>query len=195
MSSKESQSIAVEMTEMGKSARAAAAELARAGTTAKNAALLAAADAIEAASNEILAANTLDMLAATEKGLSGSMLDRLLLNADRIVSMASGLRAIAALDDPINDVIAEWDRPNGLVIQRVRVPLGVIGIIYESRPNVTADAGALCLKSGNAVILRGGSESFHSSTAIHRCLQSGWFRRRRAMRLATCCHRCSSTSM
>jgi glutamate-5-semialdehyde dehydrogenase len=173
MSSKESQSIAVEMTEMGKSARAAAAELARAGTTAKNAALLAAADAIEAASNEILAANTLDMLAATEKGLSGSMLDRLLLNADRIVSMASGLRAIAALDDPINDVIAEWDRPNGLVIQRVRVPLGVIGIIYESRPNVTADAGALCLKSGNAVILRGGSESFNSSTAIHRCLQSG----------------------
>jgi glutamate-5-semialdehyde dehydrogenase len=101
------------------------------------------------------------------------MLDRLLLNEDRIKAMAGGLRAIAELDDPINDVIAEWDRPNGLRIQRVRIPLGVIGIIYESRPNVTADAGALCLKSGNAVILRGGSESFHSSTAIHACLQEG----------------------
>jgi len=173
MSSTYSQSIAVEMTEMGKAARAAATELARAGTAAKNAALLVAADAIEAASQHILEANTLDMTAATEKGLSGSMLDRLLLNDDRISGMAAGLRTIAALDDPINDVIAEWDRPNGLVIQRVRVPLGVIGIIYESRPNVTADAGALCLKSGNAVILRGGSESFHSSMAIHRCLQTG----------------------
>jgi glutamate-5-semialdehyde dehydrogenase len=173
MSSKDNQSIALQMDQMGKAARSAAAELARASTAAKNAALFAAADAIEASSQDILKANSLDMAAATEKGLSGSMLDRLLLNDDRINGMAVGLRAIAALDDPINDVIAEWDRPNGLIIQRVRVPLGVIGIIYESRPNVTADAGALCLKSGNAVILRGGSESFHSSTAIHHCLQVG----------------------
>ena len=136
-------------------------------------ALLTAAESIEASSAVILSANKLDMEAAVKKGLSGSMLDRLLLNEDRIKAMADGLRAIPELDDPINDVIAEWDRPNGLRIQRVRVPLGVIGIIYESRPNVTADAGALCLKSGNAVILRGGSESFHSSTAIHACLKEG----------------------
>ena len=173
MSKEMAQDIARNMLAMGKAARAAAAALACADTAAKNMALLTAAESIEASSAVILSANKLDMEAAVKKGLSGSMLDRLLLNEDRIKAMADGLRAIAELDDPINDVIAEWDRPNGLRIQRVRVPLGVIGIIYESRPNVTADAGALCLKSGNAVILRGGSESFHSSTAIHACLKEG----------------------
>ncbi len=165
--------IGVGMLQMGRSARAAATELARADAATKNKALLAAAESIEANAPSILAANKIDMEAGEKKGLSASMLDRLLLNDERIQGMANGLRAIAELNDPINDVIAEWDRPNGLNIQRVRVPLGVIGIIYESRPNVTADAGALCLKSGNAVILRGGSESFHSSTAIHNCLQEG----------------------
>jgi len=168
-----SKDVAALMLDMGERARAAAAELARADAATKNKALHAAAENIEAATAEILAANKIDMDAGEQKGLSGSMLDRLLLNEDRIKAMADGLRAIADLDDPINDVIAEWERPNGLTIQRVRVPLGVIGIIYESRPNVTADAGALCLKSGNAVILRGGSESFNSSTAIHACLQAG----------------------
>ncbi|MFT4591792.1 MAG: glutamate-5-semialdehyde dehydrogenase [Gammaproteobacteria bacterium] len=173
MSKEMAQDIARNMLAMGKAARAAAAALACADTAAKNMALLTAAESIESSSAIILSANKLDMEAAVKQGLSGSMLDRLLLNEDRIKAMAGGLRAIAELDDPINDVIAEWDRPNGLRIQRVRIPLGVIGIIYESRPNVTADAGALCLKSGNAVILRGGSESFHSSTAIHACLQEG----------------------
>jgi glutamate-5-semialdehyde dehydrogenase len=173
MSKEMAQDIARTMLAMGKAARAAAAALACADTAAKNMALLTAAESIEASGAVILSANKLDMEAAVKKGLSGSMLDRLLLNEDRIKAMADGLRAIAELDDPINDVIAEWDRPNGLRIQRVRVPLGVIGIIYESRPNVTADAGGLCLKSGNAVILRGGTESFHSSTAIHACLQQG----------------------
>ena len=173
MSKEMAQDIARTMLAMGKAARAAAAALACVDTAAKNMALLTAAESIEASSAVILSANKLDMEAAVKKGLSGSMLDRLLLNEDRIKAMADGLRAIAELDDPINDVIAEWDRPNGLRIQRVRVPLGVIGIIYESRPNVTADAGALCLKSGNAVILRGGTESFHSSKAIHACLQEG----------------------
>ncbi len=121
----------------------------------------------------ILAANAKDMAAARQKGLSAAMLDRLQLNAERVAAMADGLLAIDALNDPVGEVIADWQRPNGLRIQRVRVPLGVIGIIYESRPNVTADAGGLCLKSGNAVILRGGSESFHSSRAIHACLVAG----------------------
>ena len=173
MSKEMAQDIARNMLAMGKAARAAAAALACADTAAKNMALLTAAESIESSSAIILSANKLDMETAGKKGLSGSMLDRLLLNEGRIKAMADGLRAIAELDDPINDVIAEWDRPNGLRIQRVRVPLGVIGIIYESRPNVTADAGALCLKSGNAVILRGGTESFHSSTSIHACLQEG----------------------
>ncbi len=113
------------------------------------------------------------MKAATERGLSAAMLDRLELDAKRIESMARGIEAIAELPDPIGSVSAEWTRPNGMRIQRVRVPLGVIGIIYESRPNVTADAGALCLKSANPVILRGGSESRHSSAAIHECLVAG----------------------
>jgi glutamate-5-semialdehyde dehydrogenase len=122
---------------------------------------------------EILAANAHDMKAGEAAGLSGAMLDRLRLDTARIEAMARGLEQIATLPDPVGSVMAEWERPNGLRIQRVRVPLGVIGIIYESRPNVTCDAGALCLKSGNAAILRGGSESHRSSTAIHTCLVEG----------------------
>jgi glutamate-5-semialdehyde dehydrogenase len=122
---------------------------------------------------DILAANAVDMEAGRQRGLSAAMLDRLMLDDERIDGMAAGLEAIAELPDPLGKVIAEWQRPNGLRIQRVAVPLGVIGIIYESRPNVTADAAALCIKSGNAVILRGGSESFHSSRAIHACLAAG----------------------
>ena len=113
------------------------------------------------------------MQAAEGKALAGSMLDRLLLDEARVQAMSAGILQVAELDDPVGEISEEWLRPNGLVIQRVRVPLGVIGIIYESRPNVTADAGALCLKSGNAVILRGGSESFNSSTAIHACMVQG----------------------
>jgi len=161
------------MARLGRDARAAARELAKATPEQKNAALSAAAAAIRERKPEILAANAQDMAAAKERQLSGPMLDRLMLDDGRVEAMAAGIEQIARLDDPIGQVIAEWERPNGLVIQRVRVPLGVIGIIYESRPNVTADAGALCLKSGNGVILRGGSESYASSTAIHACLAAG----------------------
>ena len=132
-------------------------------TRSRRRALVAAAAAIRSRRDEILTANARDMEGAQARKLSGALLDRLLLDPKRVEAMAKGLEEVAALPDPIDDVIAEWTRPNGLCIQRVRVPLGVIGIIYESRPNVTADAGALCLKSGNAVILRGGSESFHST--------------------------------
>ncbi len=159
------------MLEMGRAARAAADQLGRSSGEQRAAALTRAAAEIRAARAAILSANEQDMAAGRERGLSAAMLDRLALSDERVEAMAAGIDAIVALSDPIGDVIAEWTRPNGLTIQRVRVPLGVIGIIYESRPNVTADAGALCLKSGNAVILRGGSESFHSSTAIHTCLQ------------------------
>jgi glutamate-5-semialdehyde dehydrogenase len=161
------------MAAIGERARAAAAELAFATPEAKQMALSIAADAILADQGQILAANALDMAFGREKGLSNAMLDRLLLTPDRIHAMADGLRSVAAQTDPIGAVIAEWDMPSGLHIRRVRTPLGVIGVIYESRPNVTADAGGLCLKSGNAAILRGGSESFHSSGAIHACLQQG----------------------
>ncbi|MGH6810565.1 MAG: glutamate-5-semialdehyde dehydrogenase, partial [Ensifer adhaerens] len=123
--------------------------------------------------DEILAANAIDLENARQSGVAASFIDRLTLTESRIRDMANGIRAIAELKDPVGDVIAEWDRPNGLHIERVRTPLGVIGVIYESRPNVTADAGALCLKAGNAVILRGGSDSFHSSRAIHACLVAG----------------------
>ncbi|MGI9307913.1 MAG: glutamate-5-semialdehyde dehydrogenase [Gammaproteobacteria bacterium] len=173
MSAVKQQDIVSMMSDLGRNARSAAAELARATSKQKDAALAAAAEAIEADSEKILAANALDMKAAKVKKLSSSMLDRLLLDAGRVQAMANGIRDIAALADPIGSILDEKERPNGLRIQRMRVPLGVIGIIYESRPNVTADAGALCLKSGNAVILRGGSESFHSSTTIHACLVSG----------------------
>jgi len=166
-------SLADTMRALGQRARAAARQLARADTGRKDAALRAAAAAIRAGGDAIIAANARDMAAARERQLSGAMLDRLLLDAKRVEGMAKSIDEVIALPDPVGQVMAEWTRPNGLRIQRVRVPLGVIGIIYESRPNVTADAGALCLKSGNAVILRGGSESFHSSSAIHRCLQQG----------------------
>ncbi len=161
------------MQEIGRAAVAAADELALAPTEAKNRALTAAAATVRARVADIMAANAADMAAATAAGLGAAMLDRLRLDARRIEAIAKGLDDIVALPDPVGTVIAEWTRPNGLRIQRVRVPLGVIGIIYESRPNVTADAGALCLKSGNAVILRGGSESMRSSAAIHACLVTG----------------------
>ena len=165
--------VAATMDSLGRAAVAAAHLLAHADTATKNTALKAAAAAIRNNSAAILAANRIDMQQATERGLASSMLDRLKLDDARIAAMAKGLEDIAALDDPIGTVIAQWTRPNGMLIQRVRVPLGVIGIIYESRPNVTADAGALCLKSGNAVILRGGSESIQSSRAVHACLLAG----------------------
>jgi glutamate-5-semialdehyde dehydrogenase len=165
--------IASTMDALGRDAVAAAGVLALASTATKNAALTHIATAIRTSRSALLAANALDMDAARAKGLSGAMLDRLALDAGRIESMARGVEEIAALADPVGTTIAQWTRPNGLDISRVRVPLGVIGIIYESRPNVTCDAGALCLKSGNAAILRGGSESVHSSRAIHACLAAG----------------------
>jgi glutamate-5-semialdehyde dehydrogenase len=161
------------MAEIGARARVAASDLATATPEAKQAALEAAADCVWMRRDDILAANAQDMAAGRDKGLTPAMLDRLMLDEKRLWAIVEGLRAVAAQDDPVGQVIAEWDRPNGLHIKRVRTPLGVIGVIYESRPNVTADAGALCLKAGNAVILRGGSESFHSSAAIHACLVEG----------------------
>jgi glutamate-5-semialdehyde dehydrogenase len=165
--------IAALMADIGRRAKAAARPLAIASTDQKNTALNAMADAIFARRQEILDANALDVEAALASDMAASFVDRLKLDDSRIDAITDGIRAIAALPDPVGDVIAEWDRPNGLRIERVRTPLGVIGVIYESRPNVTADAGALCLKSGNAVILRGGSDSFHSSRAIHACLTQG----------------------
>ncbi len=161
------------MSDIGRRAKAAASELARASSEAKNAALTAMADRLRQETTTILAANAVDVAAAESTGRQGPFLDRLKLDEDRIEAMAQGLEEIARLDDPVGDVIAQWERPNGLKIARVRVPLGVIGIIYESRPNVTADAGGLSLKSGNAVILRGGSESQQSAQAIHACLAYG----------------------
>jgi glutamate-5-semialdehyde dehydrogenase len=166
-------SIAATMTALGRSARQAARLLAMSGGDARDRALKASAATLRERAADILAANATDMRAAEERGLSGAMLDRLMLDKSRIEGMAAGLESIAELPDPLGKVTAEWQRPNGLQIQRVAVPLGVIGIIYESRPNVTADAAGLCIKSGNAVILRGGSESFHSSRAIHDCLVAG----------------------
>ena len=165
--------LAARMDDIGRSARAASAELGFAPAAAKAQALHAAADAIMAQADAIIAANARDLDYGREKGLGPAMMDRLMLDAPRIEAIAQGLRAVAAQDDPVGRVLAEWERPNGLHIYRVATPLGVIGVIYESRPNVTADAGALCLKAGNAVILRGGSESFHSSAAIHACLVEG----------------------
>ena len=161
------------MRTLGRAARAAATVLASSSSEARNAALEAAAQALRAQREQILAANAQDMEAARERGLSGAMLDRLLLDDERIEAMAAGIETVIGLHDPLGRVLEEWERPNGLRLQRVSVPLGVIGIIYESRPNVTADAAALCVKSGNAVILRGGSESFHSSHAIYACLREG----------------------
>ncbi len=158
---------------IGKTARAAALQMAQASTYAKNKALTAAADRIEAQTPAILAANQRDMDDARSGQMANALVDRLMLDEKRVAGVARGLREVAELTDPVGEVMAMWQRPNGLQINRVRVPLGVIGVIYESRPNVTADAGALCLKAGNPVILRGGSESFHSSTALFECLQFG----------------------
>ncbi len=161
------------MRRLGEAALAARSVLAAAPRSQKDAALLAAAAALRSHQVEVLAANALDMAQAEDKDLSAAMLDRLRLDPSRLEAMARGLEDIAALPDPVGRILEERRRPTGLSIARIAVPLGVIGIIYESRPNVTADAGALCLKSGNAVILRGGSESAHSSAAIHRCLVEG----------------------
>lgn len=161
------------MQDIGARAKSASAVLAYASAGAKTAALNAAADAVWAERAGIIAANAKDMEFGREKGLSDAMLDRLMLDEDRVKGIVDGLRTVAAQPDPVGKVIAEWDMPSGLHIRRIRTPLGVVGVIYESRPNVTADAGGLCLKSGNAAILRGGSESFHSSSAIHKCLVEG----------------------
>ncbi len=173
MDTAKNEDIAQLMSQIGDAAKAAARELAYAPTEAKNKALVEAAGSLRRRSNEILIENAKDMAAGAEKGLSAAMLDRLELTDERLEGVAKGLEDIAELADPVGTVTEEWDRPNGLHIQRVRVPLGVIGVIYESRPNVTADAGSLCLKAGNASILRGGSESFHSSRAIVESLSEG----------------------
>jgi len=168
-----SNGIAEEMQALGKAAKAAAAELAAASRGQKDAALQAAAQDLRQSSEAIIEANRLDLSTAQEKGLSTAFLDRLKLDTNRINAIAAGLEAIADLDDPVGAVFAAWERPNHLKIERVRTPLGVIGVIYESRPNVTADAGGLCLKSGNSVILRCGSDSVWSCRAIHTCLTHG----------------------
>jgi len=161
------------MSALGQRARQAAAVLAYAATDAKNLALTAGADALLAETSAVLAANATDVATAKERGITSAFLDRLTLTPSRVEAIARGLRDIAALPDPVGTVMAEWTRPNGLDISRVRTPLGVIGVIFESRPNVAADAGALTLKSGNAVILRGGSEATATVRAIHACLLQG----------------------
>jgi glutamate-5-semialdehyde dehydrogenase len=161
------------MVRIGKAARAAAAELALASSEQKNRALAAMADAVEAGTHEIVTANAAEVAAAKAKGLEAAFVDRLMVDKARVQAMAESLRAIAGLPDPVGEVTAQWQRPNGLMIRRVRVPLGVIGIIYESRPNVTSDAGGLALKSGNAAILRGGSDAILTSSAIHAALKQG----------------------
>lgn len=170
---KQSQNIDALMMDIGAQAKAASRPLSIASTDQKNRALLAMASAIDASVDRILEANAKDVDAAETAGVAASFIDRLKLDRSRIAGMSEGIRAIAGLADPVGEVISAWDRPNGLKIERVRTPLGVIGVIYESRPNVTADAGALCLKAGNAVILRGGSDSQYSSRAIHACLVEG----------------------
>lgn len=165
--------IAVLMAGIGAAARNAAAELAFATPEAKTHALTVAAEAVWSSRADILSANKLDLAYGADKGLSDAMIDRLTLDDTRIQSIVDGLRSIAAQDDPVGAVMAQWDMPSGLNIQRVRTPLGVVGVIYESRPNVTADAAALCLKAGNAVILRGGSESFQSSSKLLECMVAG----------------------
>ncbi|MFC6638211.1 glutamate-5-semialdehyde dehydrogenase [Sulfitobacter sp. JBTF-M27] len=170
---KDIENISEMMADIGRRAKAAAATLASASAERKHAALISAADAVWKNREDILQANAKDLVYGRDKGLSDAMMDRLMLNEERIQGMVDGLRSVAEQPDPVGEVMDAWDQPSGLHIERVRTPLGVIGVIYESRPNVTADAGALCLKAGNAVILRGGSESFHSSRAIHACLQQG----------------------
>lgn len=170
---KENENIPAMMAELGKRAKQAAQILATASAERKHAALIGAAEAVWSRRHEIISENAKDLEFGRNKGLSDAMMDRLMLDEARIQGIVDGLRAVAEQRDPVGEVMEEWEQPTGLKIQRVRTPLGVIGVIYESRPNVTADAGALCLKSGNAVILRGGSESFHSSQAIHACLAEG----------------------
>ena len=170
---KDLENIPAMMAEIGRNAKAATQALAQASAERKHAALIAASEAVWSNRSEIIAANAKDMEFGRDKGLSAAMLDRLMLDEDRIRGIVDGLRAVAEQKDPVGEVIKDWDMASGLLIKRVRTPLGVIGVIYESRPNVTADAGALCLKSGNAVILRGGSESFHSSHALTDCLKQG----------------------
>lgn len=165
--------IARAMTSLGRAARSAAARLAVTPAKQRDAALRFTAAILRSRSGQILEANEKDMSAARDHDLGAPMLDRLMLDDERVAAMATVLESISEMPDPIGKILAEWDRPNGLNIQRVSVPLGVIGIIYESRPNVTADAAALCLKSGNAVILRGGSDSFRSSHAIYECVRAG----------------------
>ena len=166
-------SVAEIMADVGQRARAAARQIANAATSQKQDALRASAKQLDSNRDVILAANVTDMQAGESSGLSKAMLDRLKLDGNRIDGIRDSLLAIAELTDPVGQIISQWDRPNGLKIERVRCPLGVIGVIFESRPNVTADAGALCLMAGNAVILRGGSDSFHSSGAIHQCMVDG----------------------
>lgn len=170
---KDTDNIPAVMADMGARAKTAATTLAMASAERKHAALIGAAEAVWKTRDAIIAANALDMEYGRDKGLSDAMLDRLMLDETRIQGIVDGLRAVAEQADPVGEVMEEWEQPTGLNIRRVRTPLGVIGVIYESRPNVTADAGALCLKSGNAVILRGGSESFHSSGAIHAAMVAG----------------------
>ena len=170
---KDMDDVAAMMAQIGQSARTAAATLGFATAERKHAALISAAEHIWAQRAEILAANEKDIAYGRDKGLSDAMMDRLLLDENRLRGIIDSLRSVAEQSDPVGEVIAAWDQPTGLHIERVRTPLGVIGVIYESRPNVTVDAGALCLKAGNAVILRGGSESFHSSKALHACLVQG----------------------
>ncbi len=165
--------LAQQIEKLGKKARAAARALALCSKDAKNAVLMAMADALEAAEGEILTANEQDLAAAPGYGLNAAAVDRLRLDAARIRAMAKGVREVAELADPCGEIIREWTRPNGMKITKVRVPIGVVGIIYESRPNVTADAAVLCVKSGNACILRGGKEAIHSNTAIARALSAG----------------------
>ncbi len=170
---KDFENIPALMKDIGERARKAASVLAFASAERKHAALIGAAEAVWAARADIIAANEQDLEFGRNKGLTDAMMDRLNLDEDRLMGIVNSLRAIAEQTDPVGAVLSEWERPNGLHIKRVRTPLGVVGVIYESRPNVTADAGALCLKAGNAVILRGGSESFHSSKAIHACMVTG----------------------
>ena len=167
------QDLRATMRAIGAEARAAARTLANAPAATKTRALLAAARLLRERSNEVLSANGRDLAEARAKGVAAAFLDRLSLDPARLEAIARGLEEVAALPDPVGRVLATFERPNGLVIERVATPLGVVGVIYESRPNVTADAGALCLKSGNAVVLRGGSDSFQSSSAIHACLVAG----------------------
>ncbi len=170
---KDMDSIPDVMAEIGRRAKAASQELACADPGRKQAALRHAAEAVWNARARIIEANARDLAHGRDKGLSDAMMDRLMLDESRVQGIVDGLRAVADQEDPVGELLAEWDMPSGLNIRRVRTPLGVVGVIYESRPNVTADAGALCLKAGNAVILRGGSESFHSSGAVHACLVEG----------------------